>query len=144
MANFMVTGKILWGPCSKALCQVKKQQIKVKFWIWVHNSLLQHDLCMPTFFLQKSVHPTLTVSAVSIAFCTIPNSYPPSHLENNYPPPLHPSPPPPTIRFPHGELVADNGESRHVANQGIMGGGASPTDILQLTDSHSFPIPLIL
>ena len=49
----------LQAKFSKALQgQVKKQQNKVKFWIWGHITVYYNITCIHHFF-QKSLHPSI-------------------------------------------------------------------------------------
>ena len=42
-----------------AMCRVKKQQIKVKFWIWGPRTVYYNMTCAPIFLNQKSLHPNV-------------------------------------------------------------------------------------
>ena len=51
-------------PC-EAMRQVKKQQIKVKFWIWGPRTVYYNMTCDQIFFSQKSLHPTMQTPTVN-------------------------------------------------------------------------------
>ena len=55
--NFIL-GPLKWAKLFLTLCQVKKQQFKVKFWIWGSITAYYNMTCDQFFLSQKSLHPT--------------------------------------------------------------------------------------